>query len=102
VVIEWIVSGFIAVGNALAGAMEAVFSSVGLAGSSAGDAIVDGGSAVAQAIFAAVFALNNAILDLASSSGPIAPLVVVGLFVGIALALLTLFVLLRKVILWVT
>lgn len=102
IVVEWIVSGFIAVGNSITGAIEAVFSSLGLAGSTAGDGLVMSFENVAQAFLGVSFAVNNAILDVAASGGPVAPLIVVVLYSAVGFMLAGSVVALKKGVLWLT
>jgi len=102
VVVEWLIAGVVSVGNSLSGAVAAVFDSFGLAGSTAGGAVVGAFSYVAGALFGVAFTVNNAILGLASSAGPVAPVVVVGLYLGVAVVLLASIVAIRKGILWLT
>lgn len=102
VVVEWIVSGFIAVGNAFVGAVEAVFASLGLAGATAGEGVVSSFANVGDSLLGVAFQMNNAILDMATSSGPAGPFVAVGLFVGVGFVLLGVFVGVRKGVLWIT
>jgi len=85
-----------------AGAVSAVYDSLGLAGSRTGSAFVSTGELVANTLLGVAYTVNNVIMNVAASSGPVAPFVVVALYAGVGAVFVVSFVVVRKGVLWIT
>lgn len=89
IVVTWLVGGVLGLGTGVVGAITAAIESILGAGGILYDQLLTLGSIILSAPMLLLDVIDGAIMSIASSSGPFAPLVIVGLWAVVVVAIAT-------------